>query len=211
MKHHNRPFLIAITGGIASGKTIACRELEDLGLRVYYTDKIAHKVLDQQDIKAKIINKFAELELVKEGNLDRKLLGEMVFNDPEKLKYLNALIHPHVKTEIQDIIEQSEEKIIIFEIPLLVESNLQAAFDLTINLHTPKSLQIERLMQNRKMSREKAEKIINSQIESDIRIKKTDLTIDNLGKISDLRYHIKKLVDELPRFPFKKVIKITEV
>lgn len=211
MKHHNRPFLIAITGGIASGKTIACRELEDLGLRVYYTDKIAHKVLDQQDIKAKIINKFAELELVKEGNLDRKLLGEMVFNDPEKLKYLNALIHPHVKTEIQDIIEQSEEKIIIFEIPLLVESNLQAAFDLTINLHTPKSLQIERLMQNRKMSREKAEKIINSQIESDIRIKKTDLTIDNLGKISDLRYHIKKLVAELPQFPFKKVIKITEV
>lgn len=211
MKRPKRPFLVAVTGGIASGKTLLCREFEDQGLRVYYSDKIAHQILQQPKIKKQIAEQFKEFDLLKNGQLDRELLGDLVFEDPEKLKYLNTVIHPLVRLEIQKIIDHSQAKVIVFEIPLLVENKLQGAFDLTINLHSDKKDKLERLIINRKISREKAEKIIEAQIDPDVRIEKTDLTIYNSGDINELLTKTRNLINILDSFPFKKVKKIKEI
>ena len=89
MKLLNRPFLIAVTGGIASGKTLVCRELEKQGFTVYYSDKIAHEILNDTKIINLLKLEFKELPLLTNGEIDRELLGDLVFSDPEKLTKLN--------------------------------------------------------------------------------------------------------------------------
>ena len=139
MKPLKRTFLIAVTGGIASGKSIVCKWFEDKGFTVHYADKIAHSILEKDQIIELIAAEFGEFLLVK-GMIDRKKLGDLVFHNKKKLRILNKLIHPVVKDEIQKLIDSSREDLLIFEIPLLFENNLEKAFDFIINVFSDKKL-----------------------------------------------------------------------
>ena len=211
MKPPNRSFLIAITGGIASGKTLFCQELVKKGFSVYYSDNIVHSILEEEKIRLKIIKNFGKEILDETGRINRKLLGDLVFNNPGKLSVLNKIIHPEVRKKIQQIIDSSKEKYLFFEIPLLVEKGLQKAFDLTINIHADEKLRIERLLQGRAMDKVKAGKIIRSQINSELRGEKTDLTIINNGELKMLFDQVDSLIEELRDFPFKTIVRITDI
>jgi dephospho-CoA kinase len=211
MKLLKRPFLIAVTGGIASGKTIVCKELEKNGFPVYYSDQLTHTILEDEYIKLVILENFGDNLLDGSGKISRKILGDIVFNSSKKLEILNSIIHPEVRKKIQYIIDNEKEDYLIFEIPLLVENKLLRAFDLTINIHCNKDVQIDRLMKYRKMSRNKAEQIINSQIDAEIRKEKTDLTIINNGSLKEFSTSIESLIEGLSEFSFKSIVRIIDI
>lgn len=117
MKLPKRPYLIAVTGGIASGKTLFCKELENRGMTVYYSDIIAHLILEEKEVKKRIIDKFGDIILTENRKINREILRDMVFNNAEKLKYLNQIIHPEVSRKIQQIIDSSKQKMIFLKFP----------------------------------------------------------------------------------------------
>ena len=144
MKHLKRPFLVAITGGIASGKSIVSKWFEGQNFSVFYADKIGHELLNEQyfvnEIKG-IVGK----EITFNNLIDRKKLGEIIFNSEDKRKQLNKLLHPEIRKRMQQIIDTSSQETLIFEIPLLFENGLQKAFDLTINISARNEIKIKRI------------------------------------------------------------------
>ena len=117
--------IIGIMGGIGSGKSTVAAEFAKLGCKVIDADEIAHKMLNQNNVKGKIVAFFGRDVVDSNGNIDRKKLGEIVFNDNHKLMKLNETIHPLVIERVEELIEQyklqNQIKAIVLDMPLLVE------------------------------------------------------------------------------------------
>jgi dephospho-CoA kinase len=178
MPKKNNPLLIAITGGIASGKSSFSKLIEEKGYNVFYTDKIGHNVLELDSTKKEIMEKIGR-EVFSNNKIDRKKLREIVFNDKKKLELLNQITHKKIREKINSIILESEEEVIFFEIPLLIESNLQNFFHFNILISLEEKIRIERLTKRNNISKKQALKIINSQLNDKIKKKYVDLIIDN--------------------------------
>jgi len=198
MKQSNRPFLIAVTGGIASGKTLVSEWFEEKGYKVFYADKIGHKFLDDEDIINKLTEKFGE-DISEKAKINRKELGQIVFGSKEKLYFLNQLLHPKIRKEMQRIIDEFTETrvgfdeqtrlwfpILILEIPLLFENKLEKAFDLVLNISSEKSIQIKRIIKKRKISEKRAKQIIDSQMSDFEKQKLADVNIENNLSLENL-------------------------
>lgn len=196
MRHHKRPVLVAITGGIASGKSIVSNWFENKGLAVFYADKIGHEVLNESNIQNKITNMFGK-DIIINNKIDRGKLGEIVFNSESKRKQLNDLLHPEIRKRIQQIIDSSNEKILIFEIPLLFENGLHKAFDLTVNISADKELRLNRVMKRDGLSKESIQKRIDAQIHESQRKELADVNIINNNDFDDLFLKLGKLKTQI--------------
>ena len=117
--------MIGILGGICSGKSTVAAEFAKLGCKVIDADKIAHNLLDTEDVKAKIISLFGEAVIEPSGKIDNRKLADIVFKDTEKLSLLNEIIHPLVLSRAEQLIDrynrQNQVKAIVLDMPLLVE------------------------------------------------------------------------------------------
>ena len=137
---------VAITGGIATGKSVILQKLMCNHYVIYSSDAIAHDVLNCE-AKDEVVNSFGSFILNDKGLIDRKVLGKIVFNDLDKLNRLNEIVHPYVRKRIEGIIENNPHlEIIFFEIPLLFESHMEDMFDATINIYCDVDTQIERIV-----------------------------------------------------------------
>ncbi|MGL4403962.1 MAG: dephospho-CoA kinase [Fusobacteriaceae bacterium] len=189
--------ILGLTGGIASGKSTASRILREMGYEVYDADIMAHEVLKNNLCKKAIENEFGKSVFDEKGEVNRKLLREIVFRDSRKLKKLNSIIHPLVIKEFQNIKENNIlEKTIIFDIPLLFETNLEYLCDKIILIFTDRETQIKRIRERDKNSRELAEKMIDSQESIESKIMKSDYCIENSKNISDLKNEIISVLEK---------------
>lgn len=204
MKHPDRPFLVAITGGIASGKSVVSKWFEEQNLSVFYADKIGHELFEEKYFINKIEDIFGK-EITLNGSVDRVKLGKIIFDSAEKRKQLNELLHPEIKKRMQQIINISTHEILIFEIPLLFEDHLENAFDLVINIRANKEIQLERLMIRGTISKEEALQRISSQMPASEKQKKADINIENNTSISSLKNKLKKVLLEINNRKFKEV------
>lgn len=203
-----RPRLVAITGSIASGKSEVCKWLENQGYQVYYADIIAHECLQQDFVKKQLYYRFGKNIFAEDGQIDRAKLAKIVFNNPQKLKFLNSVIHPLVRQKMQKIIDQSDKNLLIFEIPLLFEAGLQSAFDLTVNISVNKQVQQKRLQARDDISPEQQKQRMESQMGNDEKNEKADLVIDNNGSCEQLYnelYKLKLIIEALPRKPIDRL------
>jgi dephospho-CoA kinase len=173
----------AITGNIASGKSTVEKIIEANGFKVYDTDKIAHDILDNS---VEVKNVFA--------TTDRKELAKIVFNNPEKLKQLEAIIHPKVKKVLEDIFTE-EDKIVFVSVPQLYESGFEKMFDKVIFVSAKESIRLERLMNRNGISKEDAEIRIKAQDVEDYKIKKADFVIINNGNLDELKTQVLEILD----------------
>ena len=205
MKQPSRPFLIVITGGIASGKSVVSKWFEKHDFPVFYTDKIGHELFEEQYFKNEI-EKIVGSEVIINNSIDRVKLGEIIFSSKDKRKQLNELLHPEIIKRIQLIIDTSSNKIIIFEIPLLFENNLNKAFDLVINIWTDEETQLRRLMNRKMMTREKAMQQISSQMPTNEKREKADINIENTSTIYSLKNKLSNLQSIIDKRKFKEVI-----
>lgn len=209
MKHPDRPFLVAVTGGIASGKSVVSKWFEKQKFSVFYADKIGHELFEDKYFKNRIENIFGK-EVIINCTVDRIKLGEIIFDSVDKRKQLNELLHPEILKGIQHIIDESSKEILFFEIPLLFENGLQKAFDLVINIWTDEETQLKRLMIRKTMTRLKALKRISSQMSTFEKQKKTDINIENNSSIIALKNKLSEVLLEVNRMKFRKVIDILE-
>ena len=207
MKLHNRPFLIAVTGGIASGKTLVSKWFEKKGFKVYYLDKIGHHFLDDKEVNLKLVKRFGKI-ILKNNKIDRKKLGNIVFNSQEELHFLNLLLHPKIRRETRRIIENSNEDYLIFEIPLLFENKIEKAFDLTINVSTDKKNQVERLKKDNKFLLEEIEQRIKSQMQNYDKQKLADINIENNTTLDDLYSKLENLLPIIRKLNYKEVMEL---
>lgn len=173
---------IAITGNIASGKSTVEKIIENNGYKVYDTDKIAHKILENSEEVKKVFK-----------TVDRKEIAKIVFSSPEKLKLLESIIHPKVKEEILKIFN-SEEKLVFISIPQLFESGFDTLFNKIIYVTADRALRLERLIKRNNLTIEEAEIRINAQVDTN-KIEKSDYIIENNTDLADLQNKVKEVLE----------------
>jgi dephospho-CoA kinase len=146
--------IIGLTGGIGSGKSTIAAYFASKGVPVYIADDEAKKILYMPEASAEVRQAFGE-NVFTDGQPDRKKLSELVFNDPEKLKQLNAIIHPKVNHHFKEWVKQhSTAPFVIKEAAILFESGSYKSCDAIILVTAPKELRIKRVMERDNVSRE---------------------------------------------------------
>ena len=184
----NQNKIIGLTGSIATGKSQVSNYLKDKGIKVIDADLIARDVANYKSVKNKIKKEFGD-DLYKDDKLDRKKLAEIIFARKIHRQKLNSIMHPEIYKKIKKESENSEGLVFI-DIPLLFENeDLNKKYGLVFDeiwlVYVDRERQIERLMKRDSISREYAEKKINSQISVEEKRKKADVVIDNSGTLEE--------------------------
>jgi dephospho-CoA kinase len=139
--------VVALTGGIGSGKSTVGEIFEDLGAIVTDSDQLARDVVERGTTGFDLIVDAFGDEILRNGDLDRGALAELVFNDPIKRKQLEKITHPLIRKEFSKILESAkDDSIVVNQIPLLVESKHDYKFDHVITVSAEEELRIERLL-----------------------------------------------------------------
>jgi dephospho-CoA kinase len=190
--------LLAVTGGIASGKSTVSNMLEEMGAPIVDFDVIARKVVEPGTSALKdIVEYFGKQVLNEDGSLDRKRLSKIVFGDLEKRKKLEGFTHPRIHEawvgEVNRIAEKDPDAIIQVAVPLLIELNMQYMFHKVLVVYVPQEKQVERLMKRDGITEKEAEDILNAQLPIDEKLGYADFVIYNDGTIEETR----KQVDDL--------------
>lgn len=194
--------VIGLTGGIASGKTTVATILQELGAAVLDADEVAKKIVQKgKPAYKEIIKTFGRKVLTSDGDLNRKLLGKIVFNDEEKRKKLESIIHPRVKEyfleEIQRIKEKDPQKIIVLDVPLLLESGMETLVDEVWVVAVSEELQIKRIELRDRIGRQEALKRIKAQMPLKEKLKYADRIINAEGTLEDTKRQVVSLWREI--------------
>jgi len=195
---------VGLTGGIACGKSTVAKMFVNFGAYLIDFDRLAHEVQEpEKPAWEEVVKKFGKEILRPDGKIDRVKLGNIVFTDKKKLKLLNKIVHPLIFQEwdirLEKISKKDKHAVILSDIPLLFEGKMQHLFDLTVLVLIKPEEQIRRLMARNRISREEAEKRLNSQMPIDEKITMADIVIDNKGSIAETEKKVKKVWLELLR------------
>lgn len=166
MKH---PRTAALTGGIASGKSTVAAMFQDLGAVIIDADIVARQVVEpEQPAWHEIVNVFGKAILLKNGRLDRRRLGALVFRSAEKRRVLEQIIHPRVIAEIDrqeaSFRKTAPETIILVDAPLLIEANMHTDYATILVVYVPENIQMQRLMTRDGLSEAEARERITAQM-----------------------------------------------
>jgi dephospho-CoA kinase len=185
--------IVALTGGIGSGKSTVGAIFADLGALVIDSDKLARDVLAPgTDGFNQVVETFGE-EIIKDGEVNRTALGAKVFSDPTARLKLEAITHPLIRKAFADFIQESpKDSIVINQIPLLVESKYDYKFDAVINVSSDISNRSARLLQ-RGLTQAEIEQRFSAQASDAQREEISDFIIHNNGDLSALRFEVERV------------------
>ena len=189
--------VIALTGGIGSGKSLVANYFYSLGAEVIDADQLARQAIERgSEGFDQVISEFGDV-ILKDGDIDRRALGEIAFSDPIKRKALEAIIHPKVQQALTQARNSlNENQILIYEIPLLVETNAASKFDKVITVEAPLELRIKRL-KSRGLLQSEIEKRISNQATPEQRRAIADIQIENDGTEEELLRKVEAIWEEL--------------
>ncbi|MBW1917137.1 MAG: dephospho-CoA kinase [Deltaproteobacteria bacterium] len=194
-------FKIALTGGVASGKSTVAQYLRDLGVAVIDADEVARQVVAPGQPAARLIQEAFGTEVFNaDGTLDRENLARRVFAHPAERQHLNELVHPWITREIKRRLKQFEaqgEPFVVVEVPLLFELGLESAYDLVIVVYTDRETQVRRLQDRDRRDRSQIEGIIKAQVPLPEKIRRADYLIDNRGSLQELRQKVIMLLKKI--------------
>ncbi len=176
---------IGITGGIGSGKSTVCKVFGSINIPIYDADTEAKKIMITNSTLIKEIKEnFGEKSYTEDGQLDRRHLAKIVFNDKEKLNLLNSLVHPKMKNHFSDWCKKhSNSPYVIKEAALMFESGAYKTLDKVITVYAPKDVRLERVIGRDKFrTKEEIEGIFEKQMSEEEKIEKADFCITNDGK-----------------------------
>lgn len=181
-------YVVALTGGVASGKSAVAQRFEALGIRVYDADVAAREVVaPRQPALAEIEFVFGAEMLQADGSLDRRAMRERVFADVEARRKLEAIIHPQVRARLRRCVGTDPGPYCMLAIPLLVENRTEYDWvDRVLVVDAPEILQVERLMRRDGVTREAAQRVLDAQSTRAQRLAIADDVIVNDGEASAL-------------------------
>lgn len=192
--------IIGITGGIGSGKSRVLNIMEEIyGAVLCQTDVVAHQLQKKGETCYKeIVNVFGVNILTENKEIDRKKLGAIVFNDNDKLKKLNQIVHPAVKKQVKVEIEEARRKqkeFFLIESALLMEDHYEELCDELWYIYADERVRRDRLKTSRLMNEEKIDLIIKAQATEETFRKYCHITIDNSGTIENTKEQIEQAVN----------------
>jgi dephospho-CoA kinase len=197
--------LMGLTGGIGAGKSTVSARLRERGAVIVDADAITRELQQPgTDVFAAMVARFGDGILAVDGTLDRQRLADIVFNDAEELKALNAIVHPAVGVEIFRRIEErtSTDDVVVLNIPLLVEGGRYRVGGVLV-VDTPIDVAVRRLVEHRGFDEADARARIANQVSREERVAKADFVVDNGGTESDLDPQIDRAwawIQSLPDF-----------
>jgi dephospho-CoA kinase len=189
---------VGLTGGIASGKSMVAEELAARGAVIIDADLLAREVVQPgTPALAAIIDRFGP-EVVRDGQLDRARLAQIVFADPLARRDLERIVHPAVRARAAELERAAgDAAVVVHVIPLLVETGQHQDFDLVVTVDADHETQIQRLMLRNGLSRAEAESRIAAQASREDRKRAADVVLDNTRSLAQLREQIDALWAEL--------------
>ena len=184
--------IAGLTGGIASGKSTVSGFLSDAGAQVIDADIIAREVVKQGTPGYHaILASFGRTILQPDGDIDRKRLGDIIFNDPNKKARLDAIVHPLVFERsaemIAHIAAQTPDAVVIMDIPLLLEAGMERDLAEVILVYVPEAIQLRRLTNRDRIDKQAAMARIRSQMPIEEKRKRATVVIDNSSTLSESR------------------------
>jgi dephospho-CoA kinase len=190
----NHSYIVALTGGIASGKTLVSDEFARLGVPIIDTDVIAHQIVepDQPALNA-IVEEFGPDIIDASGELKRAALRKIIFSQPDARKKLESILHPRIRQEADKEIAEVEAKYCVLVIPLLVEHAAYPNINRILVVDVDSETQIHRLMARDGSSRVQAEQALASQAKREQRLKIADDVLDNSGTLELVRLEVARL------------------
>ena len=196
--------LVALTGGIASGKSTIARRLAELGAVIVDADQVVRDVQQPgSPVLDAIAAEFGAGMLRADGSLDRAGLGTRVFGDAAAVQRLNAIVHPAVRVESKRQFDAAfaadPDAVVVYDVPLLAEARLGDPWDLIVVAHAPADVRAQRLVELRGLTAADAAARIGSQVSDDDRLRIADIVIDTAGSIGHTLAQVDELWAELPR------------
>lgn len=172
--------IIGLTGGIGSGKTTIANHFKKANIPVYIADDEARKITQSPEVLDEIKKTFGD-SIFDNAILNREKLSKIVFNDPDKLKQLNAIIHPAVRKHFQDwVLNHKNAPFVIYEAAILFESGSYKNCDMILTVTAPIESRIQRVIQRDNTTREQVLNRINAQWNDGQRIAKSDFVVENV-------------------------------
>jgi len=188
------PLLVALTGGIASGKSAVAALFANLEVPVLDTDQIARDVVEPgSPVLAQLALEFGAEILDDAGTLDRPRLRERVFNNPTERQKLEAIMHPAIRAELSRRSEIAGGDYQVHVIPLLVETGRAREYDRVLVVDCPENLQVARLMERDDIDETLAGQMLNAQATREQRLASADDVIVNTGTLEDLDAFVETL------------------
>ncbi|MGW2413345.1 dephospho-CoA kinase [Streptomyces tubercidicus] len=190
---------VGLTGGIGAGKSEVSRLLASYGAVIVDADKIAREVVEPGTPGlAAVVAEFGDDILAPDGTLDRPKLGGIVFADPDKLKALNAIVHPLVGARSAELeASAGPDAVVVHDVPLLTENGLAPLYDLVVVVDAAPQTQLDRLVRLRGMAEDEAKSRMAAQASREQRLAVADLVIDNDGPLEELEPQVRAVWERL--------------
>ena len=193
--------VVGLTGGIASGKSTVSRMFREAGIPVICADDLAHEVVKPGSAALDEIRRtFGEEFIGLDGALDRAAMARLVFQDNDKRRALESIIHPRVGEEREKLLQEfaaQGHNIVIVDVPLLYESGLADSFDMIVIAYVPAEIQLQRLIARDSMSPEEARARLGAQMAIDEKKALAERVIDNTGSLEHTREQVVEIIEEL--------------
>jgi len=198
--------VIGLTGGIATGKSTVSAILKKAGAVIIDADRIARQVV-KKGLPAyrEILENFGESILLPDGEINRSVLGNIIFTEPHRKQLLNRIVHPHVKREmdrrLNALENPSPDTIVVLDIPLLFEAEMHKDIAEVIVVYAPEHIQIKRLMKRDNISEADAVARVQSQMPIEEKKNRATVVIDNSGTMEDTRKQTLQIFEALIHTP----------
>jgi dephospho-CoA kinase len=186
---------VGLTGGIGAGKSEALAAFERQGAATLSTDRVAHDLLDDDEVRSALIERWGE-KIAPDGMIDRDLVGEIVFNDPEQLAWLESVTHPRVGAHVLAWRRRlsSDVRVAVVEVPLLFEAAMEDAFDATVAVVAADEVRDARL-------RERGQGGLGGrearQLDQEEKARRADHVIRNDASLEELESEVKRVIEKL--------------
>jgi dephospho-CoA kinase len=186
---------VGLTGGIGAGKSEALTAFERHGAAVLSTDKVAHDILDDEQVREALVGRWGD-EVVADGRVDRDKVGEIVFRDRDELAWLESVTHPRVGAHVAEWRQSLEPRVevAVVEVPLLFEAAMEDAFDATVAVVADDELRDARLRERGQAGLEGREE---RQLDQSEKERRADHVIRNDASLEELDREVRELIERL--------------
>ena len=179
LKDWESRLVLGLTGSIGSGKSTVARMFQELGAEIIDADKVGHSLLEKKEVREGIVKSFGSSVLDKEGKIERRKLGSIVFRDRKRLEELNSIIHPLIFSEMKRRITFSQARIIIVDAAILLEAGWDSWVDKVIVVNASYETRRKRIKESSLLGSKEVEGIIKAQFSQDEKTERADFLIEN--------------------------------
>ncbi|MEY4553898.1 MAG: hypothetical protein RL197_325 [Actinomycetota bacterium] len=198
-------YLVGLTGGIASGKSTVANVWDELGATIIDADLLAREVVEPGTVGLeRLVAQFGSRILEADGSLNRSALAGIVFDDADQRKTLELIVHPLIQELSRERISEASSEIVVYVIPLMVETESSLPFDLVVTVEAPEKEQIRRMVEDRKMETSSAVSRIRAQASPAMRAQFADHILNSNQSIELLKKDARKLFKDIQDLASKK-------